>query len=86
MKFSISAVLFTLMAVASAEAGMSHLFARQNEGRPVVNGACCVAGQSKRQDFCSVNGAQGKCVPANTAGCKSSPCTAVDEPNRCGLH
>jgi hypothetical protein len=42
-----------------------------NEGRAVASGACCIADVSKKEDVCNVNGAAGKCVPANSAGCKS---------------
>ncbi|KAH8892107.1 hypothetical protein GQ53DRAFT_134182 [Thozetella sp. PMI_491] len=40
-----------------------------NEGRAVASGACCIAEVSKKEDVCNVNGAAGKCVPANSAGC-----------------
>ncbi|KAK3332863.1 hypothetical protein B0T19DRAFT_483028 [Cercophora scortea] len=84
MKFSLAAVLVTLVSIANAvaieEPGMSAvrrevlLLERQgvNAGRPVANGACCIAATSKKQDVCTVNGAQGKCVPANTANCNAA--------------
>lgn len=44
-----------------------------NAGRPVANGACCVANTSLRQDVCKdAAGASGRCVPSNSAGCRSS--------------
>ncbi len=84
MKLTLTAILPFLAlasAVAIEEPGMTAvrrevlLLERQNanNGRPVTNGACCIAGVSKKQDVCNVNGAQGKCVPTNTAGCELSP-------------
>lgn len=77
MKFTLLTTLFvTALSVNAAvvESDTSVLrrdiFARQNANRPVPNGACCVANTSLKQDICRVNGRQGKCVPANTAGCK----------------
>ncbi|KAK0710224.1 hypothetical protein B0T26DRAFT_861501 [Lasiosphaeria miniovina] len=83
MKFSIAAVLVSLLAAGNAlvieDPHMTPvrrdvlLLERQNanNGRPVSNGACCIANTSKKQDVCTVNGQQGKCVPANTAGCNA---------------
>lgn len=82
MKFSITASLFALLAVANAvaieEPGMAAvrrdvlLLERQgvNANRPVANGACCIAATSLKQDVCNVNGKTGRCVPANVNNCK----------------
>jgi hypothetical protein len=82
MKLSIATTLLSILSLASALAvedpAMTPvrrevlLLERQgvNNGRPVTNGACCIAGTSKKEDVCTVNGQQGKCVPANTANCK----------------
>lgn len=82
MKSIISAVILTLIAFASAVAvetpEMSAVRrdvlllerAGTNDGRPVANGACCIANTSKKEDVCTVNGQQGKCVPADTANCE----------------
>ncbi|RDW87747.1 hypothetical protein BP5796_03441 [Coleophoma crateriformis] len=81
MQFSIATTIFALLAVANAvaieEPEMSAvrrdvlLLERQgvNANRPVPNGACCVANTSQKEDTCSVNGAAGKCVPANVNNC-----------------
>ncbi|KAK3380802.1 hypothetical protein B0H63DRAFT_523543 [Podospora didyma] len=81
MKLSAATVLLSIVSLAHAvaieEPSMAPirrevlLLERQNanNGRPVANGACCIAATSKKQDVCTVNGAQGKCVPANTANC-----------------
>ncbi|KAB5543144.1 hypothetical protein GE09DRAFT_239515 [Coniochaeta sp. 2T2.1] len=50
-----------------------------NNGRPVPDGACCVAATSKKQDICTVNGQRGKCVPANTAGCSDKLTCIADQ-------
>lgn len=43
-----------------------------NGNRPHATGACCVPNSSLKEDVCTTAaGAVGKCVPANTAGCKS---------------
>lgn len=83
MKCTILAALLPLLAFANGlaieEPGMTPairreiLMGRQNNGRVVASGACCIAGQSKKQDVCNVNGAAGKCVPANTANCAFLP-------------
>jgi hypothetical protein len=82
MKFSVSTVLFALMAVVNAvaieEPGMSAirrevlLLERQgvNANRPVPTGACCVAATSLKQDVCNVNGQSGRCVPAAVNNCE----------------
>ncbi|KAF1961938.1 hypothetical protein CC80DRAFT_488320 [Byssothecium circinans] len=41
----------------------------QNAGRPVPDGACCVANTSLKQDVCTLNGASGRCVPSGSANC-----------------
>lgn len=65
MKFSISAVLFSLVAVSTAASvGVDGLEARQ-----AANGACCIPNRSLKQDACTVNGAAGKCVPGGPAQC-----------------
>ncbi|KAK3939734.1 hypothetical protein QBC46DRAFT_225516, partial [Diplogelasinospora grovesii] len=43
-----------------------------NSGRPVTNGAYCIARVNKKQDAYAISGAQGKCVPANTAKCNAA--------------
>lgn len=44
-----------------------------NAGRPVANGACCVANTSLRQDVCKdAAGASGRCVPSGSANCTLS--------------
>jgi hypothetical protein len=83
MQFLIAATLFALMATVSAvaieEPGMTAIRrevmllerAGANANRPVATGACCVAGQSLKEDVCTTaGGAAGKCVPASSAGCK----------------
>ncbi|KAK4210363.1 hypothetical protein QBC37DRAFT_35839 [Rhypophila decipiens] len=86
MKLTLSAMLAATMlslgnGLAIEQTGMTQfsrrsllLLERQNvnQGRPIANGACCVPNTSKKQDVCQVNGVQGKCVPANTAGCGSA--------------
>lgn len=42
-----------------------------NQGRPVPSAACCVAGQSLKQDVCNVNGQSGRCVPDSINNCQS---------------
>lgn len=83
MMFSITATFVSLVALASALAvedptsalvrkTVLDLEARNlNMGRAVTTGACCSAGVSKKEDVCTTAaGATGKCVPANSAGCK----------------
>lgn len=63
MKFCVSSVLTALLAAGLVSAGAI-------EDR-ATKGACCKAGVSKDQDACTDGaGAAGKCVAANTAGCK----------------
>jgi len=81
MKFSVStlfAFVATVSAVAIEAPGMSAvrrevlLLERQgvNADRPVPTGACCVANTSLKEDVCSVNGAAGRCVPADVNNCE----------------
>jgi hypothetical protein len=63
MQFSITAVLFGLLAVSSAAT-------LKIESRQAANGACCIPNKSLKQDACTVNGAAGKCVPGGPAACK----------------
>lgn len=62
MKFIVTAVL-SLAAFAAARPSP------QNNGRPVANGACCVANTSLKQDVCNVNGQTGRCVPSGANNC-----------------
>jgi len=38
-----------------------------NAGRPIAEGACCIAGKNEKGDECENKGV---CVGADTAGCK----------------
>lgn len=50
--------------VSAAPQDASVIMARQNQGRVVPNGQCCVANTSVKQDICTAsNGQQGRCVP-----------------------
>lgn len=92
MKFSFVPVVAALAGFAAAldaDASTTGQLARRqsNGGRPVPNGACCVANTSLKQDFCNVNGQQGKCVPSGSANCGAQlTCVAqsnlVCDPNR----
>ncbi|KAL8420556.1 hypothetical protein RB594_003370 [Gaeumannomyces avenae] len=62
MQMSLTTVLFGLVALAAAMPG-EPLMARQNQGRPVPQGTCCVANTSLKQDSCQAAGGAGKCVP-----------------------
>jgi len=42
-----------------------------NSGRPVAEGACCIAGVNKKGDKCENKGKAGVCAVADTAGCES---------------
>jgi hypothetical protein len=66
MQFSITAILFGLVAISSAASVGSTLDTRQ------ANGACCIPNRSLKQDACTVNGQAGKCVPGGPAQCKQS--------------
>ncbi|KAK0386440.1 hypothetical protein NLU13_6277 [Sarocladium strictum] len=67
MQFSLAAVVLGLAAIASAVPTTTSGFkvvVRQNQNRPVPQGACCVANTSLKQDACTTqNGSQGRCVP-----------------------
>ncbi len=39
-----------------------------NAGRPIVQGACCIAGKNKKGDKCENNGKAVVCAVADTAG------------------
>ncbi|RKU46705.1 hypothetical protein DL546_008988 [Coniochaeta pulveracea] len=55
--------LAAITAAAPAQDAPS-LEARQNAGRPVPNGQCCVANTNLKQDSCKAsNGQTGRCVP-----------------------
>jgi hypothetical protein len=41
-----------------------------NAGRPIAEGACCIAGKNKKGDKCENKGKAGVCAVADTAGCK----------------
>lgn len=65
MQFSITALLFGLVAVSSAASvGVSSIEARQ------ATDGCCIANKSLKEDACTVGGAAGKCVPGGPAQCK----------------
>lgn len=74
MQFSITAVLFGLVAISSAAIadveGVYNVARSELENRQAANGACCIPNQSLKQDDCTVNGAAGKCVPGGPAACK----------------
>ncbi|KAI1340833.1 hypothetical protein F5Y15DRAFT_414555 [Xylariaceae sp. FL0016] len=67
MQFSLATLLVGLVAVSSASVvpdSNAVLAIRQNAGRPVPSGECCVANTSLKQDTCtSSSGAAGRCVP-----------------------
>lgn len=67
MHFSIATILLALSAVTSA----SVIAERQNAGRPVASGACCVAETSLKQDTCTSPTGTGRCVPGGgNTNCK----------------
>jgi hypothetical protein len=74
MQFSITAVLFGLVALSSAAItdveGVRNTPRSVIETRQAANGACCIPNKSLKQDACTVNGAAGKCVPGGPAQCK----------------
>jgi hypothetical protein len=74
MQFSITAVLFGLIAVSSAAItdveGVYSVARDVLDTRQAANGACCIPNKSLKQDACTVNGAAGKCVPGGPAACK----------------
>jgi hypothetical protein len=71
MKFTISAVVLALSALATA------MPQGANANRPVPEGACCVANTSLKQDVCTVNGVSGRCVPDSINNCKSPICPGI---------
>lgn len=75
MQFSITAVLFGLVAISAAAVtdveGVYGVAVAEIEARQAANGACCIPNKSLKQDACTVNGAAGKCVPGGPAACKS---------------
>ncbi|KAE8863789.1 hypothetical protein PTNB73_06996 [Pyrenophora teres f. teres] len=84
MQFSITAVLFGLVAISSAAItdveGVRNTPRSELENRQAANGACCIANQSLKQDACTVNGAAGKCVPGGPAQCNGAlNCVANDQ-------
>jgi hypothetical protein len=74
MQFSITAVLFGLVAISAAAItdveGVYSVARSEIETRQAANGNCCIANKSLKQDACTVNGAAGKCVPGGPAACK----------------
>lgn len=74
MQFSITAVLFGLIAISSAAItdveGVRNTARADIETRQAASGDCCIANKSLKQDACTVNGAAGKCVPGGPAACK----------------
>jgi hypothetical protein len=76
MQFSITAVLFGLVAISAAAItdveGVRNTPRAEIDTRQAANGACCIANKSLKQDACTVNGAAGKCVPGGPAQCKFS--------------
>jgi hypothetical protein len=77
MQFSITAVLFGLVAFSAAAItdveGVYNVARSEIEIRQAANGACCIPNKSLKQDACTVNGAAGKCVPGGPAACKLQP-------------
>ena len=75
MQFSITAVLFGLVAISAAAVtdveGVYKVARADIEARQATNGVCCAPNKSLKQDACTVNGAAGKCVPGGPAACKS---------------
>jgi hypothetical protein len=74
MQFSITAVLFGLVAISAAAItdveGVYSVARSDIETRQAANGDCCLPNKSLKQDACTVNGAAGKCVPGGPAACK----------------
>jgi hypothetical protein len=71
MKFALSTIIAFVAVVSAAVIDEPAIVQkRQNNGRPVPNGACCVANTSLKQDVCNVNGQTGRCVPASVNNCK----------------
>ncbi|AEO55697.1 hypothetical protein MYCTH_2051955 [Thermothelomyces thermophilus ATCC 42464] len=64
MKFSLATVFLGIAAVASALPQDNPIAARQNQGRPMPFGTCCIANTNLKQDACvAANGEAGRCVP-----------------------
>lgn len=70
MQLRLASIILGLAAIASAMPQDSTLIARQNQNRPVPNGACCVANTNLKQDACTAaSGQAGRCVPGGN-NCK----------------
>ncbi|EMD95394.1 hypothetical protein COCC4DRAFT_123063 [Bipolaris maydis ATCC 48331] len=76
MQFSITAILFGLVAISSAAItdveGVRNTPRSVIEARQEPNGSCCFPNRSLKQDACTVNGAAGKCVPGGPAACNGA--------------
>ncbi|EUC28145.1 hypothetical protein COCVIDRAFT_37552 [Bipolaris victoriae FI3] len=76
MQFSITAVLFGLVAISSAAItdveGVRNTPRNVIETRQAPDGTCCFPNKSLKQDACTVNGAAGKCVPGGPAACNGA--------------
>lgn len=74
MQFSITAVLFGLVALSAAAItdveGVRNTPRAEIDTRQAANGACCIPNKSLKQDGCTVDGSAGKCVPGGPAACK----------------
>lgn len=81
MKFTLSTVLLSLTTLTSAIAVEDQSMAlhrrdildlEARQAKAVTTGACCTSGVSKKEDVCTTaEGAAGKCVPSNSAGCNA---------------
>ncbi|KAL2205241.1 hypothetical protein CC79DRAFT_1335770 [Sarocladium strictum] len=82
MQFSIASVILGFAALAAAAPSSPSGFkvvVRQNDNRPVPQGACCVANTSLKQDTCTAqNGSQGRCVPGGNDCGSSLSCVAQE--------
>ncbi|KAK4459704.1 hypothetical protein QBC42DRAFT_231178 [Cladorrhinum samala] len=76
MQLSLTTIVLAMAAVAAAmpQGNGAVIQARQNAGRPVPSGTCCVANTSLKQDACTAaNGQAGRCVPGgNNCGARLS--------------
>ncbi|KAK0617527.1 hypothetical protein B0T14DRAFT_569016 [Immersiella caudata] len=75
MQLSIATLLLAAAGFVSAmPQDNAAIMARQNQNRPVPNGACCVANTNLKQDTCTAaNGEVGRCVPGgNNCGASLS--------------
>ncbi|EUC50691.1 hypothetical protein COCMIDRAFT_81284 [Bipolaris oryzae ATCC 44560] len=84
MQFSITALLFGLVAISSAAItdveGVRNTPRNVIETRQVPNGQCCFPNQSLKQQPCTVNGADGKCVPGGPGACNGAlNCVSNDQ-------